>query len=1029
MNYNFITKQLVLIIITICFCSNINAQNLIASLNNIKDHIAGNDVLTSAELVTERDALLTFSSAFENNEDAIELAFEVVEIYDDAFGALFTSGTSTSNGIRPRTRTDRPLENVIYTIMQSVIDHSFTEDNLKDHPSIFNNSKFATSGYFPGAVNPPSDPNVSYTVRINGKHLRSTGSTANYETQDARRPTGCYLAPGSVAKVTVPISLVGIGASVLVGAHTWDNSNKPNIRRLDRVTKQYEINSSDITIGNPLGGGIYINIPFEVDLGILDVTLSNVVRSPYFANTIVNQTSASEWRSNQRGLEAPWTDFETEKVMFQVPTAWIYAVDDPSAALDDWDLAMDAISDMLGRPKLRSKTVAYSQVDLQIRAGAFAPGYPQADVIYDPNTNYNGNHNHFLVQGPRNIRTQELTVFFHELGHGERIYKFSGEIESFVNFLWVPVYDNAFGVDLETAFEESSTTVLSHTIDEAAVSWMIAENFRLGNPMSAQTGQFRQEFHYQPRGHAKYADIVRLFGWEAIKNFYQQLNDDIDTGVFTFTGNVNNDPTDERIVRMSVGAGVDLRPLLHFWGIHPLNPTAVENQIIANGLQESQDIYDQLMRYKTIVPMNNAAFRSFGLNDYSENRILNSSLTNAANVSQSYYESFLHKFWDDYDQEEGQAAVDEIQNIIDLYFDGPPIPQSFIPDPDKSYYIDAPYHNLRLAATGESENPYATSTTTTGVDVEWKFVDRGNGFWHIQRADGGTLPRLRTDGMIALADMQATTSSAEYTYYEFTEGDIDGTHFITLPDGPASFQRLQMRPDGEIRFVTTNAVSTWVSWEITPVPKVVQIRKRNALEYAIDGGLNSINGQNVHLWSQNPNNLNQQWLEICHEDGYFIYQKLGTDLCIDGGDGGENRQNVELLECDENNHNQQWQKLDTDSGFIQLRKRSATDFGINGGNAGDNAQNVNLFDSSNPSHNLQWIIEELSDDCVDELNITGIESIDVRLEYTAQQSITSDQHLESGANATYTSNEIALDSNFTVEQGAVFTASIGGCEE
>ena len=69
---------------------------------------------------------------------------------------------------------------------------------------------------------------------------------------------------------------------------------------------------------------------------------------------------------------------------------------------------------------------------------------------------------------------------------------------------------------------------------------------------------------------------------------------------------------------------------------------------------------------------------------------------------------------------------------------------SNFPDPNKTYYINVPKHNLRLAANGSSENAYTTPTSTTGADVEWKFVAKGNGYWHIQRAAGGTKPRLRT---------------------------------------------------------------------------------------------------------------------------------------------------------------------------------------------------------------------------------------------------------------------------------------------
>ncbi len=791
-----------------------NESSVILSLENIKDHISGTNTLSASQLVAEQSNIETNASLFETSTEIIALAFEVVSSHDATYGALFTSGTTTLGGIVPRTASGYELEKAILVIMQAILDYGYTENNIKAYPALFNNVKFDTSDFFPGAVTPPANENVSYTVRINGKHVRSSGTPVNYETEDARRPTGCYLAPGSIAQVTVPSSLVNIGASILVGAHTWNHAIRPNIKRMDRVTKKYEINSETVTVGNPLGGGIYINIPFEKDLGILNVTLKNVVRSPYYANTVANKTTLAEWQNEQRGLDAPWTDFESDKVMMQVPTSWIYALNDPSTMMDDWDKSMDAISEMQAKPLIRSKTVVYSQVDVQMRGHANFPGYPQANVTYNPYANYNGNHNNYLVNGPRNERGYLATTFFHELGHAEKIYKFTGEIEAFVNFLWVAVYNKAFGVDLDKAFSESFWT-MEHTIDEAAISWMIAENFRLGNRMSITTGQYRQEFSYQHRGYAKYADIVRLFGWEAIENYYALVNENYENGVYDYSSNVNSVPTDDRIYEMSKAAGYDLRPLLHFWGIHPLNFNNLANSIEESGIKKSTAIYDQLMYYKTIVPMSNSAFRAFGLEDFSESNILNyNTLYN--HTSQSYYQGFLQNWWNDYDEEEGQAAVEEVQNIIDLYFpDGRP-QEGFMPDPDKTYYIDVPVHNLRLAATGESEDAYTTSISTTGADVAWKFVAKGNGSWHLQRAAGGSKPRLRTDNT-QYADMQPTTWSGVWTYYDITEGATAGTYFLTIPNGPANFKRLQVDNTGTVKMVENTRNGTWESFKITEV--------------------------------------------------------------------------------------------------------------------------------------------------------------------------------------------------------------------
>jgi len=197
---------------------------------------------------------------------------------------------------------------------------------------------------------------------------------------------------------------------------------------------------------------------------------------------------------------------------------------------------------------------------------------------------------------------------------------------------------------------------------------MITENFRLGKPMSSTTGQFRQEFHYQPRGYAKYVDVVDLFGWEAIENLYLEINKDYDAGTYeSIHLNVNEVPTDPRTLRMSIAAGYDLRPLLHFWGKHSESPAALATDIAASGVKPSAAIYDRLLEYKALVPMTNEAFRAFGLEDFSQSKIdkANPFLNN---IDQSYNERFLNKFWNSYGSTEGQRAKDEVQSIIDLYF-------------------------------------------------------------------------------------------------------------------------------------------------------------------------------------------------------------------------------------------------------------------------------------------------------------------------------------------------------------------------
>ncbi|MGJ8641589.1 MAG: RICIN domain-containing protein [Opitutaceae bacterium] len=157
---------------------------------------------------------------------------------------------------------------------------------------------------------------------------------------------------------------------------------------------------------------------------------------------------------------------------------------------------------------------------------------------------------------------------------------------------------------------------------------------------------------------------------------------------------------------------------------------------------------------------------------------------------------------------------------------------------------------------------------------------------------------------------------------------------------------------------TGQKIYCWTNRDCLDNPSTtVMIRKRNSLGYALDGSGQSSNGQNVYLWGYNSNNANQQWVEIDQGNGYYSYQKLGTNYSLDGGNGGANNQNVYLWKSNNNNYNQHWQKVDMGGGYIQLRKRNSTGFGINGGSGGANGQNVNLYNSGHSSHNLQWQVE------------------------------------------------------------------------
>ena len=190
------------------------------------------------------------------------------------------------------------------------------------------------------------------------------------------------------------------------------------------------------------------------------------------------------------------------------------------------------------------------------------------------------------------------------------------------------------------------------------------------------------------------------------------------------------------------------------------------------------------------------------------------------------------------------------------------------------------------------------------------------------------------------------------------------TRFYSNPPSPsltinldAIGRKVRVNLDGILSLAEVKVFGTGGNTSTTS-NKVVHLRKRNASNFAMDGKGGATNGQNIHLWTQNAGNVNQQWIEVDRGGGFYSYQKQGTNHCIDGGNGGARNQNVGIFECQESNQNQHWQKIDKGSGHFQLKKRNAA-YVIDGGSGGSKGQNVKLWSSSTNHQNTHWQISEI----------------------------------------------------------------------
>ena len=621
---------------------------MMAAIASLKACVQGTKDLNDKQIDALRKTIQDEKAVLANDKDAIAACFDFVNTYESVKGPLWMSYKDLNNKAR---KPGDAIHWAAFWVMQDIVDEVYTPENLKRYGNLLNGFRFACADYFPGKAAPPKDPDAVYTVKINGSYPDTWGPPVLGEDVPARKPTGAYLVAGTVVTVTVPDSLVNKGYQVRVGAHSWDLQRKPRVTRLFRVSKVYDITAKTIDVANPLGGGIYIEVPRLADAGIVDISIKHAARSPYFSWKSFDKTTLEQWRDVERHRQAPWADFQSDKFMMQVPTSWIYKLDDPVSLMKDWDTAMDVTNDLMGRPRQYGKETLYTQVDTQLRGRAFHPGYPSCNTGYDPTKDYGGTNSRHLVSGPRNA----MSYVFHEMGHGFLFCKYAGGRESAVNLLHVAVFNRAFGTDLNEAFRSSRGQKNTFaTLDTTAVAWMMSDHF------VNQEGMFNYERSYQLKGHAKYVDIVRLFGWKTLDNFWRSINQDAEDG-HPWPRDVTD--TDRYTLRLSKMAGADLRPLIQFWGILTQDKEKSDAAMQAAGLKPSAKIYDLLMKYEGLAPKDNAAFRQFALSWWGREPSPKGFTTERNHAAR----------WESYDAAQAKLTRQVVQGIIDQYFpDGRP---------------------------------------------------------------------------------------------------------------------------------------------------------------------------------------------------------------------------------------------------------------------------------------------------------------------------------------------------------------------
>ncbi len=692
-----------------------------------------NCIADTAEILTALQAMI----AHVNGSIPITLAqreafwFDIIWDYKDVFATIslevyqYISDYEANYPVifQNRSQVDistlSPETRLLIDFEQFILDSVVNSVNANSLEGI----AFEFSNIYPGPV-AASAPRISNALlEVNGNHTHIPAAITAFDLDQAKRPTGFYAAPGEIITITIPASLVGAGLVAQIGAHDDDLSNRTQVNRLHRITKDFELNQTTTEIVSPLGGGIYIKIPEPSNLGWFNITIDQAVKSPYFSIRTGHESLLADWQTELSLHATEWVDIEGDKFMMTLPWAHVQSLTNPTSMISQWNAIMDGYNFLGGRPADQRSKAEYFAVDCMLpNSGAFGIGYPQ--VIGESFAPFGpfGSTEYYPTQVLNsNPHVSQLNTTFHELGHAAAHPKLVTERETLVEMYAAFLFDSLYNVPLDEAFKHSEFQLM--TLNEAAIDWMVTHNFRDNINMSCDpilTPDICDELQYQHRGHAKYIEMAKHFGWVTIHNmnkvFYDQ--DVINPGVWD---DIFKTP-EEMIAAASDGNGINMSPLFHFWGLAPSDTLA---QRLENQYGFNQTLCEMLHYYKTIVPQTSADIQSYYFNLDHNNWIMDIryDIYETEYDSQHYYDSI-------------QAQIDY---LIDRYggCDAPLAITEVKISPNVSVSPVPSTGKINVCINGADANSITVTDNTGRIVLNKENIDNSN-FSFILNAPAGT---------------------------------------------------------------------------------------------------------------------------------------------------------------------------------------------------------------------------------------------------------------------------------------------------
>lgn len=403
-------------------------------------------------------------------------------------------------------------------------------EQVKAHPA---------AEVFPGSVGEDAKP-VAQKIKINisdaGWHIGSRRRSLYWHS------TGLYAAAGELITVTVPKDVTEKGLYVRIGAHSDRLWRKSSWARAPEICRRFALTQTETKAANAFGGLVYIEAPYDLNIGEITVTIDGAVRAPYF---VLGKTNPEEWRQKIRNHPAPWGELAGRKLILTLPSKVLRTVDDPEDLMKFWDAVMDRYAELLGRDPQRRRLERFVP-DVQISAGYMHAGYPLMTMLDITTT---------IVDKERIISNRHGGVWglFHEIGHNHQNYDwtFRGTGEVTVNLFSLYIMDKVCEVEGK-GHPSITDRARKRNTDRYFADGCDFEKWK------------RDPF----LGLCMYMQLQEAFGWEPFTKVFKEYR--------TLTQEQRPQSDDEKrdqwMVRMSRAVGKNLGPFFQAWAV----PTTAE---------------------------------------------------------------------------------------------------------------------------------------------------------------------------------------------------------------------------------------------------------------------------------------------------------------------------------------------------------------------------------------------------------------------------------------------------------------------